>query len=118
MTERSRGRPLFVTLACVLGFLRVLLLVIFAILPEYRLAIVQVLGGNYFITTSLFAAIGFIGLVGIWWMQRWGVVVYAAAAVSGIVYSMISGQYDLGPAVLVPPIVIIIIGTWYFKQMK
>ena len=111
----SNGRPVPITIICIIGIAIVLLSL--PSFPRMARILKEVYGDLYvlFWVTSLFITVT--SLIGYWLMRRWGVYLYAATFVIGTAYGLVAGiPFTLG-GVLVP-IGISAIGIAYIRRMR
>lgn len=113
---QKNKRPVIITIVCVFGFIGVLLNFLGIIITKSRDLLIQEYGVFFIFITALVSLLGLIGFVGYWLMRTWGVYVYMGMTVLSIGYGFFAGMpFSLG---YVAPIVIIIIGFFYFKEMS
>lgn len=113
--EATPGRPVLITVICVIGFGSVLLA-----LPAIP-RMVSVLGESYgawYVPVWIGSlALTFISLVGYWLMRRWGVYLYVAAFLAGTVLGIVAGLPFTVQGIIVP-VAVSVIGAVYLRQMR
>jgi hypothetical protein len=62
------------------------------------------------------AIVGFTSLVGFWYMKRWGLYLYFAMLLLNQAMMMLVFK-NWSPASLLAPVLVILVGAWYFDRM-
>ena len=108
MTEK---RPILLTIICVVGILGGLLGIPF-IFTEAAKSI----GLWYQIYASISIAAGFICFAGLWMMKKWGIIIYTM--LTGINQIVLIKMNIWNIFAIIMPVIVIIIGFIYFKEME
>ena len=104
-------RPLPITILCILGFIGALL-----VIPVVFSPVAQQVGAWYPPYLGATALIGFISLVGLWFMKKWGAYSYIGlTAVNQIVLGSM-GVWNV--MVLLIPLIIVVLSLVYLSKMK
>jgi len=110
-------RPLIITIICILGFIGAAVGFLVGIIALIGGSLI--LGGFGMILGILILAImllNFWPLIGLWNMQKWGVIWYTVLAVISLVFSLINGTFSWW-TLLINMAVIAICFT-YYNQMQ
>lgn len=110
-------RPLLITIFCVIGFIGSLFVAAGLLIPSARQMLEQQYGVSFLFVTFIVLVLGLTGLIGIWMMRKWGVYTYSGMAVLSIGYGLMTGLSS-GLLSYLLPIVVVIIGFVYLKQMR
>lgn len=123
--SKIRRRPILITLLCILGFLILGLGLLAAtwciIFPEHQgnpiIWDLHEVGPILVLTLILTLILIFVGFIGYWKMQKWGLYVQLIATIINIgrCFFLTNEIYDIFTALI--SIIIISIGYTYFKQM-
>lgn len=81
-------RPLIISVICILNFIS--LPFYFAMLtnPETKAALEKDYGSAYVPTALVLAAFSTVAIMGLWRMKRWGVCIFTAAGIVGLLYDL------------------------------
>jgi hypothetical protein len=110
-------RPLIITIICILGFI--------GSAAGFLVGIIALIGGSLIlggfgmILGILILAImllNFWPLIGLWNMQKWGVIWYTVLTVISLVFSLINGTFSWWTLLI--NIAVIAICFSYYKQMQ
>ncbi len=118
MTQDSEKnqRPLLITIVCIFGFIGGILVFLGLFIGAARDPVIQQYGPSVIPITIVSGLFGLGGLIGFWMMRKWGLYVYSANLVFGIISGMIVGMpFSIG---YILPIFVAILGFIYFKQMS
>ncbi len=111
-------RPILITIICVLGFLgAALILSGFLFFPVQLSNQLSVQYGAIFMPLSVcICGAGFIGLIGLWQMRRWGMYTYVTSLILGTILGLLFGISDVVSYVITFLTIVIIFK--YSKQMR
>ena len=110
-------RPLVITILCIIAFVGTLFVGIGFAIPSTLQTLERLYGPVFVIISLLMLPIGFVGLIGIWMMRKWGVYTYTVACILNTSYDLISGH----PTTIfsyILPIIFIVTGFAYLKRMQ
>jgi len=109
-------RPIIITIFCIIGFIGIPITLLGLLIPASRDLIIQQYGFSFVPITIFTTLLGLAGLIGYWMMRKWGLYAYTSMAILSIGYGFIIGiPFNLG---YIMPIIMVIIGFFYFKQMS
>ncbi|MBI5887660.1 MAG: DUF2127 domain-containing protein [Deltaproteobacteria bacterium] len=113
-------RPLIISIICILNFIS--LPFYFAMLtnPETKAALEKDYGSAYVPTAFVLAAFSTVAIMGLWRMKRWGVCVFTAAGIIGLLYDLFYIASDKTPTNLLSylfEILFITIIIAHYKKM-
>ena len=109
-SEPATGRPVAITIICVIGFLGALIAaaVLFTPIPGR-------IGAWYPPMLGGATVVGFVCMIGLWKMKKWAVYTYTAVAVANQAVMAAMGLWTIG-ALVIPAIVIGVMWAYVAKM--
>jgi hypothetical protein len=106
----EKKRPIAITVICIIGFIGAAV-----VLPLNLYALLQGDRTWYPLLSIVNGALGLATIIGLWMMKKWSVIVYTATYVITLLVLLATGRWSL--VGLIVPLVVIIIGFYYYRQM-
>jgi hypothetical protein len=107
----NHQRPFPITLICLIGFIGVLISI-----PLIFSPFVSMFGAWYPPYLALSVVVGFVSMLGLWKMRRWGLFLYTAAFFINQIILLKAGLWN--PMGLALPLVVILIGFSTLPRMR
>lgn len=110
-TTIIQKRPLSITIICILGFIGgiLVILVLFSPMTEY-------VPSWYPPYLGFTALVGFISLIGLWFMKKWGAYSYIGLTMLNQIVALTMGAWNF--MVLLIPLIVIVISLSHISKMK
>ena len=109
-------RPILVTIICILGFIGALFVFVGLLAPAVSGPLATQYGPTYLPLTAISTLLTLAAAVGMWMMRKWGVYLYIALTVFGIIYGLAIGI--TAPTGYIGSIIVTGIGLYSLKKMK
>lgn len=96
-TEKPK-RPIVISVICILNFISLPFYFALLMNPETKAVLEKDYGPAYVPTALALAAFSAVAIMGLWRMKRWGVCIFTAAGIVGLLYDLVYIAPDKTPA--------------------
>lgn len=113
-------RPIVISVICIINFISLPFYFGMLMNPETKAMLEKDYGSAYVPTAFVLAAFSAVALMGLWRMKRWGVCIFTAAGIVGLLYDFFYVAADKTPANLLGylfEIVFMAVIIAYYKKM-
>lgn len=110
-TAIAQKRPLLITIICILGFIGGIL-----VIPIVFSPMVEEIATWYPYYFAFTALVGFISLLGLWFMKKWGAYSYAGLTILNQIIALVMGLWNF--MVLLIPFIVVVVSFIHISKMK
>jgi len=107
----AQKRPLSITIICIIGFIGGIL-----VIPVVFSPMAQYVATWYPLYLGFTALVGFISLLGLWFMKKWGAYSYIGLTILNQIVTLEMGVWNF--MVLLIPFIIVVISLLYISKME